>query len=231
MSAKGRQGEELQILAATYRAFSAAFREPAPDPAAPKELEVLFQALPGKAGLPTPPKPPRDLQIEFRAVFGHNLSPDCPPYETQYGKSDVFRQTNALADLSGFYRAFGLELAEGDRRPDHLPVELEFASLLCLKEALAVKNAQEEKAAICRDARAKFLERHLASWLPAFAAAIERKNPSGCYAGLAKALAAFAAWDAASLGVEGDAPRPQEARREEPEDPCLSCFGGVDETL
>lgn len=229
MNAEKQSALELEALAAAYRLYSAAFQEPSPERIEERQWRRVYAALPGGARLPKPPAPPPEIQNEFRRVFGHNLSPDCPPYETQYAHGGVFRKTQELADIAGFYRAFGLEAAAGDRRPDHLPVELEFVSLLLLKEALALRRGEREKAAISRSARGKFLGDHLGRWLPSFAAAMSVKAPEGYCAALGAALAALVGEDARSLGVDPSAPRTP-AVREDPEDSvCNSCFGGSDE--
>lgn len=216
----------LEARFALYRLLSRGFVEGDLRPPAPAE----FAALEADCGLEltAPPAPPADARSESRRVFGHNLSPDCPPYESHYGKIGVFRQSHQLADLSGFYRAFGVEAAEGDRRPDHLPVELEFAGLLCAKEALAASKGMEEQAAMCRSARGRFLAEHLGRWIDAFAEAVESKASGSYFAGLARCAAAFVTADAASLGA-----RPQERVAgpfaEEADDPCVSCIGGGDD--
>lgn len=220
----------LQARASLYRLFSAAFRDPSPEVAEPKEVGALLKAIPGSGAVPMPPRAPSDPAADMRRVFGYNLSPDCPPYETQYGRLGVFRQSQTMADLAGFYRAFGVDVAGGDRRPDHLPVELEFASLLCLKEARALEKRDSEGAGVCRGARARFLQEHLALWAPAFSQAVSRKAPGSYYAALSQSLEAFVRLDAESLGVVA-AERLPGPRLEEPEDPCRSCFGGIDETV
>lgn len=221
---------DLQARAAVYRMFSGSFREPVPRLPRAEDWAEVLSALPGdsQVTIPPPPSAPAD---EFRRIFGHNLSPDCPPYETHYEHMGIFRKTQELADLAGFYRAFGLETAAGDRRADHLPVELEFISLLCLKEALAVDREETEKADICRKARGRFLSEHLCRWLPAFAQAVHQKAPDGYFAGLSAALAAFARMDAETLGVDLAAPRLRPTIPDGPEDACISCIGGSDENL
>src|SRR3972149_4542398 len=57
------------------------------------------------------------LEERYRGVFTHGHSGDCPMYETDYGPRDVWRQSNELADIDGFYRAFGFDPLGG--RPDH----------------------------------------------------------------------------------------------------------------
>lgn len=72
-------------------------------------------------------------------------------YGTEYISEHEFQRSNYLADISGFYKAFGLE-AQGDR-PDALSSELEFMHYLIFKE---INAPEDEKAAICLDAQKKF---------------------------------------------------------------------------
>ncbi len=63
------------------------------------------------------------------------------PYETEYTTPDALYKAHQLADIAGFYRAFGLEMSTENReRPDHLAAELEFMHFLALKEAQAMGN-------------------------------------------------------------------------------------------
>lgn len=101
---------------------------------------------------------------------------EAPPYEASYEPSSVptavplGRGVHQLADVAGFYRAFGFEV-QGER-PDHLVAELEFVALLCVKEAFARLSRDPEGAEVCAEARAKFLDQHLRPWLPAFHARV-----------------------------------------------------------
>jgi TorA maturation chaperone TorD len=97
---------------------------------------------------------------------------EVPPYEGSYESAPVTsraplgRGVQQLADAAGFYRAFGFQVS-GDRA-DHLAAQLEFAALLCAKEAFAHITHEDEGAEICRLARTTFLNEHLLPWLPAF---------------------------------------------------------------
>ncbi len=104
-----------------------------------------------------------DLQREYDRLFTHRTTILCPIYEVEYDKNRAVAQGPILADIAGFYRAFGLEIAVNER-PDHLALELEFMSVLTYKEALALENKLFEQAQICRDAQKKFLEAHLGRW-------------------------------------------------------------------
>ena len=53
------------------------------------------------------------LEREHNRLFAHLGSAKCPPYETEYGYDNVFQKTQAMADISGFYRAYRLEPVAG----------------------------------------------------------------------------------------------------------------------
>ncbi|MEX2188360.1 MAG: molecular chaperone TorD family protein [Pirellulales bacterium] len=137
----------------------------------------------------------------YTRVFGFAMCRDCPPYETEYcPDEDPFFRSQEMADVAGFYRAFGLASGARSReRPDHLALELEFAAFLIMKERCAADDermdveraAQDEQATICREGRAAFLGDHLAWWAPSFARAVRRKAGGGMYAAAADVLAAL----------------------------------------
>jgi len=141
------------------------------------------------------------LQSDHRRVFGHIESSPCPPYETRYGSSHLFQQTQLLSDIAGFYRAFGLNLSDGAHdRPDHLAIELEFLHFLCSKEAYALEHHGPEQIELCRDAEAKFLRDHLLAWGPSFARRLQQTAGDGFYALLGTLMAAFLSTEAARWG-------------------------------
>src|SRR5262249_3835122 len=80
------------------------------------------------------------LETEYQRVFGLVLARECPPYETEYHSSaEPFFRSQQLADIAGFYRAFGLETSQAEpERLDHLALELEFLAVLLLKKRLAL---------------------------------------------------------------------------------------------
>ncbi|HJW75618.1 MAG: hypothetical protein A2138_19270 [Deltaproteobacteria bacterium RBG_16_71_12] len=123
-----------------------------------------------------------------------------PLYETEYGRSRGLSKGRDLADVVGFYRAFGFALAEdgGSEMPDHLAVELEFYALLLHKQQLLRDDA--EGSDIVADARRAFLRDHLGS----FAAAVARQPPVAAHAVFGPLLrwcAELVAAECASLGV------------------------------
>lgn len=149
-----------------------------------------------------PPAALEQLQERFADLFGHAVRGKCPPYELEFGKSEVIQRASDLADISGFYAAFGLELTSDlSERPDHISVESEFLSVLCRKEACGIENEDRQLAEVVRDAHTQFLKSHLGLWLPAFAQRLRDSDPHGFYGRLAEFAAVFVARECAHFGI------------------------------
>jgi DMSO reductase family type II enzyme chaperone len=154
-----------------------------------------------------------ELQSQFHRAVGHLPLPDCPPYEAGYLGDALFREGNVLADISGFYRAFGLLIGSEEReRPDHVTVELEFMHVLTLKEAIARVHHGPAEVGICRSAQRRFWRDHLGRWLPSFGLVLAAKSPDGFYKDVGSNLAEFAEAESRVLGKTEVAlkPRPQQ---------------------
>jgi TorA maturation chaperone TorD len=136
---------------------------------------------------------------EHRAVFGHVVAHGCPPYETEFGRRHVFGQSQELGDIRGFYEAFGVRPRRGGERPDHIACELEFLSLLALKEAIALARGEDDHVDVCRTAAGRFIADHAGRWLPALAALIAQRDPDRGYAGVAAVASALVADHAREL--------------------------------
>lgn len=85
-----------------------------------------------------------------------------PLYETEYGKSRFMSKGNDLADIAGFYNAFGCK-TDGDLTEslDHIAVELEFYWNLSQKADYHAKANNSEAISIIESAMKKFLSEHL----------------------------------------------------------------------
>ena len=167
-------------------------------PLAELNPEPLFARLPGSA---------EELNDVYERTFGLLVSNACPPYESEYIDSKyTFQRSNTLADVSGFYRAFGLTTSDWHpERQDHVVLELEFMAFLLAHERRAAELSDprhQEYAEICRRAQARFLREHLAWWTPVFAKLLGRENPGGFYDTVGRLLAALIPAERALLGVE-----------------------------
>ncbi len=107
----------------------------------------------------------RDIQHEYLDIFDTEVK--VSPYETEYLTEKLSRKPFELADIAGFYHAFGFDVNEdaANKEPvDHMAVELEFMAILAFKEAYAEELRQEENRMIVLEAKTKFLKEHLLRW-------------------------------------------------------------------
>lgn len=184
----------------------------------------LFAALDDQYG---------SLETAYRQLFGLTaVSPQCPPCEIEYeANTDLAYRSQRLADVAGFYNAFGLRVSvRSGERLDHITVEAEFLYLLLAKEAAALEQGNQEGAEICRDARQKFFREHVGWWLPAFARVLSRVAPPGYYQELVSLVSGLSALERVSLGLPPFSarviPRPS---GENLQAACFSCTGGQQE--
>jgi len=171
------------------------------------------------------------LRAEYDGTFGLLMCRECPPYETEYHPAEeTFLRSQQLADVAGFYRAFGLEPSRSrPERPDHIALELEFMAFLIMKKRLAAASPDEpsERAEVCAKAMVSFFREHLAWWIPAFATGLRRKTGSGFYAAVGEVLAALLPLERARLRVAAPRFPLEPALIEQPEEQpgCASCAG------
>lgn len=143
-----------------------------------------------------------NLASQHRALFGHSARGAISPYETEYGNEALFQQPQELADLLGFYRAFGLAVRqESHERPDHISCEFEFMMFLALKEAYALEHDDPEMVSETRKAEKIFLRDRLGRFLPAFVVQLRREDPGGFYGRLGAFCRCFAGAEAKRLQI------------------------------
>ncbi len=128
------------------------------------------------------------MAIEYNSLFTATGSVLIPIYETEYAMDTVFAKTKELADLNGFYLAFGVELGKDSQgeRPDHASIELEFMATLLIKEAYARNEGWDDKASVCLEARKKFLKDHIGRWGPTLCMMVKQKAQFEFYRALAE---------------------------------------------
>ncbi len=162
------------------------------------------------------------LREECARLFGNLRGAGCSPYETEFSNAHVFQRAQQMADIAGFYRAFGLEASAEGERTDHIAAELEFMHFLACKELYAAENdpAQVE---VCREAQRKFLADHLGRWTGIFAQLVARTTSEEFYAELTRLLDEFVAADAAARDACPERVTTPPPPRRADEDDATSC--------
>ena len=129
------------------------------------------------------------LRADYARLFLGNGP--CPMRETAYGDGRrVSGRPTELADIRGFYAAFGLRPSSSEPDlPDHLCSELEFCSWLLVKLAYAHVSRAAIRRAVTLRALRSFLQDHLGRWPETFAAELRRNDESSPYARLAEIVA------------------------------------------
>lgn len=192
--------DELVHRAAWFKMFSLLFRYPNEEtitllkdgvPELPIEVlntDMRANAEPFKRAVADASA--EQITLEYSSLFtGAGL---CRANENDYEKLS-FSMTEKLADVAGFYSAFGFEVNDDTgERPDFVGTELDFINLMLLKQAYAVKNGWTEQATVTADALANFVETHFVRWVPKLCYALrELATEGGIYAAGADALAAI----------------------------------------
>ena len=140
------------------------------------------------------------LAGEHVALFQREVR--CPPYEGAYGPPQMAGKAALLADVAGFYRAFGLEPAEGQPEvEDHVCAELEFMSALAVKEAWALAESHTDGLEVTRHAQRAFVSDHLGCWGPAFAERVAATATGDLYPAAAAALRGWLGAECTRLAV------------------------------
>ena len=135
-------------------------------------------------------------------MFSNVITLDCPPYETLFGNDHVFAQSHVMGDISGFYKAFGVELSKDiHERLDHLSVEFEFMHFLAYKESYSRCHDGPEKTQIVVDAQKKFVKNHIGRWVPLFCRMLTKKADSGLFKLVADMTADWMDFETVFLGV------------------------------
>jgi TorA maturation chaperone TorD len=131
----------------------------------------------------------RDMESEYLRIF--DMGKIISPYETEYLQEKISRKPFELADVAGFYQAFGFDVNDGEEHResvDHIAVELEFMAILAYKELYAEERGQEEHLMVVREAQKKFLHEHLARWGYFFCSRLQKIACEGYYKQLGNML-------------------------------------------
>jgi hypothetical protein len=195
--------------ARVYRALARLFLEPNAESvttARERDLPELCQALERLSGDRGPVAEARSLCDLFEGVDldglrkGHHEAFDessrtrCALTEMdQPGgppQQELVR-TFELADVAGFYKAFGVEVDPEGLRVDHLVTELDFM------------KGEGEHAQICHDASRVFLRDHLVRWAPALGERLAEGDSHPVYRAAGRVLRDFVRFDAIRIDADG----------------------------
>jgi TorA maturation chaperone TorD len=135
------------------------------------------------------------LTDTYDRIFGHTARGVVSPFEVEYGEKDIFQQPQELADVGGFYRAFGLEIRpETVLRLDHVSCECEFMAFLARKEAYAAEVGDRDMLAEVSRTERLFLRDHLGRFGLAFSYLLTEAE-GGFYGSLGRLTASFLEWE------------------------------------
>ena len=129
---------------------------------------------------------------EFTQLFLGPFARAVNPYESYYLSGQVFGEP--LAEVRGFMGEIGLEKDEArfSEPEDHLAFELEIMNWLA-RNQLAAKG--QDAVGDWQTRQMQFLEHHALVWMPACAQDIEQASQARLYAGVARLLRGFLAFE------------------------------------
>jgi DMSO reductase family type II enzyme chaperone len=207
--------------ARVYRALAQLFRAPDAESvreARERNLPELCNALERLTRSDDLVEEARALRDAFSAAevarlrAGHHTAFDessaarsAPTEMDQLGGAPQLELTRTfeMADVAGFYKAFGVEAESSGERPDHIAAELEFMNLLAVKECIALQEeGAGEHADVCRNAARAFLRDHLARWAPRLGQRLASAAVDPVYRTAGRLLGDFVAFDAETLDAE-----------------------------
>jgi TorA maturation chaperone TorD len=166
---------------------------------------------------------PGQVAVSQSRLFGGTV--EVAPYEGSY-EDDPFRQARQIADVAGFYRAFGAEAHGSEHeRPDHAGCELEFLAFLGCRGLVAAAAGRVDEVELCREVEESFLREHAGRWLPSFFRSVERGAPDTFHAALGHLGAAAVGTELTRRGITSEPLGPR-ARRLSVEADELECAEG-----
>ncbi len=117
-----------------------------------------------------------DITEEYSRLFIKKLVP--------LNESFCLSRLDAIPDVAGFYKAFGMMPKSGDA-PDALNYELEFSAMMLVKISIAKTDEQLEITSV---AYGKFMNQHFVPFATAFCEKLKRVEPFLFYSTLADLL-------------------------------------------
>ncbi len=145
-----------------------------------------------------PVRDPERVEAERKRLFFAERGVAAPPSASWYldGKANG----PATEWVAEHYRAQGLDVADSEEPCDFVSTEFEFMEHMCRLE-LGVRTSDDpEQLERIVEAQRVFALEHLTRWLPHFARAIRKSEPSPLFARVARVLEVFSEEEAAHFG-------------------------------
>lgn len=138
-----------------------------------------------------------ELAADFCELFLKTEKYGALPYASVYiGKSGLLNDKPA-EEMAKLMAEFGVQVDDKLNEPaDHLAVELDFLGNMIIRSNEFEQEKHMEEALIQQN---NFIEQHLMTWLPQFAAKCQQSDEFGFYASVAQLLVAFCKLDSAYL--------------------------------
>jgi TorA maturation chaperone TorD len=170
------------------------------------------------------------LSADYWRLFGHTTRGLICACETEYGPDNGFHQPQQLADIAGYYLAFGLRpLTTGEVRPDHIACECEFMDFLSRKQARLLDGGDAgETLDVTRMAERTFLRDHLGRFGRAFGARLAAEDRGGFFGAMGHVLLAFVDEECARLRIDAG-PIDLAVRPDLADDTPMACGSGDSE--
>jgi putative dimethyl sulfoxide reductase chaperone len=146
------------------------------------------------------------LTASFVRLFGHTTRGLVCACETEYGDDNQFHQPQQLADIAGYYLAFGLRpVLASDARADHVACQCEFMDFLNRKEVrlLTSDAVDDETLDATRNAARSFLRGHLGHFGRAFATRLMIADGGGLFGHLGALLSELLDTECRRLAIAG----------------------------
>lgn len=190
---------DLLTRAEMFRLLGCAFATPSHGRAA--GLREAFAELSARYGKATDllSRRLRSAERAWRAADDDSIDKDylrlfspagpVPLYESGYCNARLAGRALKLADIDGFYHAFGFQYTHGSAElSDHAYTELQFLSWLLAKEAFAHRLGLSAQAQLAGEAVRVFLQRHAGRWMGVFARQIGQHGADTPYCELGALL-------------------------------------------
>ena len=142
------------------------------------------------------------LRSDYRALFLVPGDSFVRPWESPYtGKEAMLFQVSTL-DVRSFYHEAGLKLQSEKHFPDdHIAAMMDYLGRTARDAYEAYADGRDDEAARLLETQRSFLEKHVLTWIDAFADAVIAHDAHAAYGAFAGGAAAFARLDCARMGA------------------------------